>query len=117
MYGLDIEGLFTGELSVIRAARLTAELPRGSQIWVALGGGKSVTAEWELLNAIEYHGRSLLWQNGDPKKAGKAPEPMPYPEVNAKYASTPQKKKSSEYVSDRAAARAKQLREKHRSEG
>lgn len=117
MYGLDIEGLYTGEISVIRAARLTSELPRGSQIWVALGGGKSVTAEWELLNAIEYHGRSLLWQNGDPKKAGKAPEPMPYPEVNAKYASTPQKKSTDEYVSSRAEARAKQLRSKQTDKG
>lgn len=97
---------------------LTGKLPRGSEIWVALGGPKAVTAEWELLNAIEYHGRSLLWQNGDPKKAGKAPEPMPYPEVNAKYASTPQKKKPTEdYASSRVEARLKQLKSKHTDKG
>ena len=117
MYGLDIEGLFTGEISVIRAARLTSELPRGSQIWVALGGVKSVTEEWELLRRIEHHGASALWQNSDPKKAGKQPEPVPYPEINEKYSATPKKQSSSEYVSDRAAARARQLRQKKDSKG
>lgn len=118
MYGLDIEGLYTGEISVIRAARLTAELPRGSQIWVALGGVKSVTEEWEMLHKIEFHGRSALWQNGDPKKAGKAPEPLPYPEVSAKYAQAPQKKKSTEdYADTRVKARMKQLKSKQTDKG
>lgn len=121
MYGLDIEGLYSGEISVRRAARLTSQLPRGSQIWIALGGASAVTPEWEMLNAVEHNIRAMPWAFSESKNRGKAPEAMPYPEVNAKYASTKgtrKKRQSSEdYVSKKAKARKKQLEEARESKG
>lgn len=121
VYGLDIEGLYSGEISVLRAARLTAKLPRGSQLWRALGGAMAVTDEWDLLNAIEHNIRAMPWAFSDSKERGKAPEPMPYPEINEKYAQASgtkrQRQSSEDYVTEKALARRKQLQEARESKG
>lgn len=81
----------------------------------------AVVEEWDLLNAIEHNIRSMPWAFSDAKGRGKAPEPMPYPEINEKYSSMTgtrkQRRSSEDYVTKRAEARRKQLQEARKAKG
>ena len=101
-YGLDLGGLYRGELSPWRAARLTDALPPEARI----RRGSSVNARWmslqeQLLTALVNHIRILAWQNTkDGQKGRNAPDPIPTPEEALAKAKT----------ADRNAEKAKALK-------
>jgi hypothetical protein len=78
VYGLDLEGLWRGDFSPRRAAALALNLPRGSQVWVMLGGERAVTAETEALWLVEHAIVAVAHAQGGGK--GQAPKVREYPE-------------------------------------
>ena len=112
MYGLNSEEIGTG-IGVRRAAWLVSELPRGSQLWKAVGGAMAVTDEWEMQTAIEYAIRAHSWSGADPKSRGPQPEPMPYPQLRAEFGDKKVKQAESaeDYTTRRAAERKSKLEE------
>lgn len=79
MYGLDLDDLATGRLRVPACADLVANLPPGSMTWRRL----DVPAAWtttEYMLAIQIDQMNMwIWGNGDPKKRGAKPKPLPRP--------------------------------------
>lgn len=105
-------------MSVIRAARLTAHLPRGSEIWKPLGGPQAVSDEWDLLRMIELNVRAIPWQFSDEKGRGPQPEPVEYPEPDEPYRDKPKSRRESpeDYTTRRALARKQQLEKQKQGE-
>ena len=74
-------GLWRGELTFTRAARLTVNLPSGCETWIATGGAKAWSEEVAALNRhVTYLSQLILWlQTEDAEKGKNQPEPMEYP--------------------------------------
>ncbi len=81
-YGLDLSGIYRGELDLFRAARLAEKLPPGARV----RRGDSINAVWmtyeeQILTLALNVLRVIAWQNTKAGHEGKDfPEPLLLPE-------------------------------------
>jgi hypothetical protein len=78
-YGLNLRKALTGDDWTLReVGDLAAQLPRGAQIWVHIGGPGAITEQTEMLYAIEAALNMHRYEQTGAK--GEPPKPREYPE-------------------------------------
>lgn len=76
-YGIDLAGLWRGEITPRRVMVLAKNLPYGAQTWIAAGTDNAWTPETHLLSHVAFLLEGANWQRGGGK--GKSPKPMETP--------------------------------------
>lgn len=78
-FGVDLDDLYCGRMSLLKAADLAFNLPPGSAVWRFLGGPQSWTVQEHLSALIEHNTRILWWMKtkdgGKGSNSPKAVEP------------------------------------------
>lgn len=73
-YGIDLDN---PGVSVQALAELTAWLPPGCPLWIAVGGPLALSVVQRELRAVEFRLRELIWRQTNSK--GQRPQPQPEP--------------------------------------
>lgn len=109
MYGIDLLGIYTGELTLRKAANLAVALPAGSAVWLAEGGPMAWTTEAQIGAAVEYNTHVLYWLKTKDGAAGKkAPKPLEPPKSRSQQAAEEAKaRRALERRRAKAATRAR----------
>lgn len=80
VYGLDIEHeLHEHRIPPTRLGRLAANLPDGSMVWRRLDTANAWTVDQYLEALLVDQMNAWMWANSDPKRRGRAPQPIPRP--------------------------------------
>jgi hypothetical protein len=83
-YGLDLGGLWRGEMTPRRVAVLASRLPDGANIWAAIGSPKEWDTATYFLHSIELSGRTNVWaKTKDAEKGKNQPKSLPTPASEA----------------------------------
>lgn len=79
VYNMDLTKIFTGELTLRKAALLTAQLPPGCALHREIGGTAAISDETAAIFMLANRLTPIIWTGlGGPK--GKAPKPLTPPE-------------------------------------
>ena len=76
-YQLDLADMYRGELTVRKVSVLVSNLPRGAQVWAAVGGRSAITAETEATWLVEHTLMRIAHAEAGGK--GKPPEQREFP--------------------------------------